>query len=717
MKSPFLIIFTLFLFIALKSGAQHSMPDTLKAHFAFAEITLDGKLNETEWSSAQIISNFKQRELIEGADASEKTEVSVIFTRNAIYLGIRCHDSDPNRIVARYLQRDFDWGSDDSFETIISPFNDKRNGYLFIINPNGARADVQITNEGEYFNVAWNGVWDAVATINENGWFAEVCIPFSTLQFPDKSEQSWGINFERNIRRKNEQVLWQGWSRNYEIENISQSGTLSGLENIKGQLRWEVKPYALGGVASAPEKKPDYLGKIGLDINKNLLSTLKLNLTINTDFAQVESDRIQVNLSRFSIYYPEKRDFFLEGAGNYEFSLANNSRLFHSRTIGINNFNLLPVLGGARVFGKVSKTNIGFLSLQTASRDSIPSTNYSVIRIRQDIGEQSSIGFITTSNINKNSSSQTFGVDGKYVTSRFLKDKNLVIGGAFAGSMTKGNNTGNNLAYLLYAEYPNDLLSVVMGVSAIEKNFNPEMGYLSRSNYRQFFHEFEFTPRWFTRYGVRQMEFKLYELDFYWNDQTGKLESYNMDFSPLGFSLQSGEWFEFTIQKKFDSPPEPFDLSDNIMVPVGDYHMTNFEINAGTSESRKLYSYFNYEWGDFYTGKGYSFSVETAWNLNKHINLAAEYTYNDINLPQGDLYTNEFAGRIRYAFNTKLNVSLFSQWNSEEDFIGFNFKIHWIPKIGSDFYFVINQNYEERISYRTMQQTNAAAKLVWRFAF
>jgi len=714
-KLPVFLI--ILLLISTVSFSQHSKPDTLNAKFIPQGIVLNGVMNEAEWSSAQVISNFRQRELKEGAEPTERTEVSVLYTQSALYIGIKCFDSSPDKIIARFLQRDFDWGQEDNFEVIMSPFNDKRNGYLFIINPNGARADAQITNEGEYFNVDWNGVWDAAAVINEDGWSAEIYIPFSTLQYPDKKEQEWGINFERNIRRKNEQVLWQGWSRNYEVETISQAGVLSGLKDIKGKLRWEIKPYALGGVNLSNQQNPGYNGKVGVDINKNLLSTLKLNLTVNTDFAQVESDRIQVNLSRFSIYYPEKRDFFLEGAGNYDFSMANGNTIFYSRKIGINNFELLPVLGGARVYGKVSNTNIGFLSLQTGSRDSTPSTNYSVIRVRQDIGARSSIGFITTSTANGESSNQVFGVDGKYVTSKFLKNKNLRIGAVFAASLTKGADNSKNLSYLLYAEYPNDLLSAVVATASVQKNFNPELGFLRRDNFREYIAAVEFRPRWFTKYGIKQLEFTPFEMDLYLNDETGKIESYDLQFSPLAINFKSGEWIEFNINRSFDSPPEAFDLNDDITIPLGDYRMMNYVIQGGTFDARKIYIRGYYNWGDFYTGKGISLGTDWGWNINRHLNLEAEYSYNDLDLPQGNLITNELSGRIRYSFNTKLNISLFAQWNSEEDILGFNFRLHWIPKIGSDFYFVINQNYGERLPYRRVQQTNAAAKLVWRFAF
>jgi hypothetical protein len=704
----------LLLLLDLPSIAQHSIPDSIVASFTGEKIVLDGSLNDSAWQKVTYVANFTQRELSEGSPVTEKTEVAIVYTNVAIYIGVKCYDSDPGKIAARYMQRDFDWDQDDNFKVIISPFNDKRNGYLFVVNPNGARGDAQVTNEGENFNIDWNGVWDAFVKINREGWFIEIYIPFSTLQYPAKYHQVWGINFERNIRRKNEQGLWQGWNRNYELETISQCGELIGLEGIKGEIKWEIKPYALGGIQNSPQQYPEYLGKVGFDVNKNLLSTLKLNLTVNTDFAQVESDRLQVNLSRFSVYYPEKREFFLEGAGNYDFYLGNGNRIFYSRTIGIHDYELLPIYGGARIFGKANHTNIGFLSLQTAAKDSISSTNYSVLRISQDVGKQSSIGFITTSKYSSVENNQIIGLDGKYATSKFLKNKNLIFGGALSESFTKQSDNLNNLAYRLYCDFPNDQMDIFIGTSGIQDNFNPEMGFLRRSNYRQLYHHFAFTPRLFSRYGIRKLYFKFYEFDIYWNDATGKLESYYTEFRPLGASFNSGEWFEFNIQKNYDHPPDSFNLSDDIVIHSGIYKMTNYEIQAGSFQGRKLFAEVFYKWGDFYPGKRQIFSIAGGCNFNKHINFSLDYTYNDIKLPVGNLFTTELSGRVRYSFTNRLNVSLFTQWNSEEKFIGYNFRLHWIPKIGSDFYFVINQNYHDKISYKGLQQTNAVAKLVWR---
>ncbi len=244
----------------------------------------------------------------------------MVYDNLALYIGVWCYQA-PDKIVAKFLQRDFDYDTEDNFEVIISPFNDKRNGYLFIINPNGARADLLVSGQ-ESSNINWNGVWDAKTSTTSEGWFAEIRIPFNTLQFKKQLVHTWAINFERNIRHKNEQVLWQGWNRDYELENISQAGTLVGICNIGYARRFELKPYGLAGFEKREGLQTKYPSKVGGDLNINLTPTLKLNLTANTDFAQVEADRIVVNLSRFNLFYPEKREFFLEGYQNYQFNIG-----------------------------------------------------------------------------------------------------------------------------------------------------------------------------------------------------------------------------------------------------------------------------------------------------------------------------------------------------------------------------------------------------------
>src|SRR5215831_4611941 len=697
--------------------AQHSSPDTLTAYRTNTSINFDGNPNDSIWKSAQRISNFTQRELHFGELASEKTETAILYDDNNLYIGVWCYMNNAQKIVAKFMSRDFDYENDDVFGVLISPFNDGRNGYLFVINPNGARADLQVTWEN--YNIDWNGVWDAKTIRNDSGWFAEIEIPFNTLQFRRDSVKTWAINFARKISYKNEEDRWQGWSRDYSFENLSNAGILIGIKDIGYAKHFEFKPYALGGLEKNQNEDLHSTGKLGADLNVNITPTLKLNLTTNTDFAQVEVDKIQANLTRFNLYYPEKREFFLESASNFEVYLGNDNEIFYSRRIGIQDHQPVNIIGGARLFGKVGRSNIGFLCLETAKIDSVPATNNTVIRYKYDIGKQSYIGGIITSRINSNTANQVAGIDANYTTSSFLKNKNLTIAGLLATSIDNYKTNNNTLAYRVYCDFPNDLIDHYIGYSSVQQNFNPELGFLTRENYDALNWHLDIMPRWFKKFGVQQMIFQLWSLSYYVTQSTGQLESWSNETTPMGFILKSGESFQFNLQQSYDRLDNPFDLTDSAVIPIGKYHMHNIEFQFSTYQSRKLWTQLSYNWGKFYSGKIKTFSTSLGINLSKHFNLTTDYTYNYITLPDANVTSNELAQYFNYAFTTKIDISLFAQWNSLEDVMFFNFRLHWIPKIGTDLYAVYNRGYDQltKLDLLKPQTSTGVAKLIWRITF
>ena len=696
---------------------QHSRPDTLIARYYDRQIKLDGQLNEPCWSEAYAIDNFTQRELSEGSPATEKTRIAVVYNSNKIYLGMWCFDSEPGKISAQQMGRDFNWGSDDNIEIMISPFNDNRNGYLFVTNPNGALADVWVGDEGKDFNKDWNGIWDVSVTRNEQGWFAEMVIPFSTLKFTNDSIQIWGINFERNIRRKKEQLMWQGWSRLYEVEKISQGGKLAGISNIRQGTKIELKPYLLAGTEFS-DNKPASTAKMGGEINFDITPTFKLNFTANTDFAQVESDRKQINLSRFSLYYPEKRQFFLEGKNYHDLNVGSVS-LFYSRRIGIDQDHVVPIIGGTRLFGKLNQTNIGVMSLQTYAKDTIPTTNYSIIRVKQDIFKQSSIGIIGTQKYSDKGYNRVYGADFTYSTSEIFGNKNLIVGGEFALSETKTfgkseNLNKDNLSYNVFLSYPNDVIEYDFGFTTVEKEFNPEMGFVNRTNYQMLYTELQFNPRFKNLPYFRNLVFKPIDVNYYINEETKKVETIFYEWRPFGFESKSGESMEFNIQHVFDNPEKDFELIDSVYIPAGEYWDNRFEIQGSTFRGRKISAEASVNIGEFYTGHRQEYEVVAFFNINSHFNVSADWQRNFVILPEKSFTTDEVGGRIDYAFNPKLQTGLFAQWNNEDNTALLNYRINWIPKIGSFFYFVINQEFNTENNFR-LERTTIIGKLIWSF--
>jgi hypothetical protein len=716
------LIATLLSIPCQNANAQTTGSDIANASKITGQIHHDGKLTEHDWLRAPKISGLKQREPAEGAHATEKTEIAILYDTHNIYFGIWCYDSNMAAITAKQMKRDFSWGSDDNIEIMISPFNDNRNGYSFITNPNGAMADSWLGGDGGSYNTDWNGVWDVKVTTDNKGWYVEMVIPFSTLKFKKEQEQVWSFNIERNIRRKNEQVTWQGWSRQYEISNITQSGKIHGLENIRQKEKLEVLPYITTGIEFQNGQDNSQL-KIGGELNYDISPTMKLNFTINTDFAQVESDRQEVNLSRFSIYYPEKRQFFLEGRSYFDMSVS-GARLFYSRRIGIEDGDVVPVLGGGRLFGKVNKTSIGILNLQTGSLSGTASSNSSVIRIKQDIFKESGIGFITTQKFSNGKYNAVYGTDFTYNTSSFMGNKNLMTGFSAAMSVEQDNTANptegknkDNATYHVFFFYPNDIWSFNAGFNSIQENFTPELGFVNRDNFKRFYSRLQFEPR-VKKEGsvIRNFSFELYDIEYYINDKTGKAETFQLEARPLGIDFQSGDYIGISAEYNQDRPLEEFDLIDNVLIPSGKYDNLNFGAEFHSYDARTITFGAEYETGTFYTGNRNNFSSYIELSLSKHVNIGADWDHNTLDMPQGVFKVNEIGGRINYALNPHLNSSLFAQWNNQSEDILLNYRINWIPKIGSFFYFVVNQSISTKNKKFKLTRTTILGKLVWRFA-
>ena len=704
-------------------------PKTLTAVRIAEPIRMDGLLNEPVWKAAIPAEGFRQADPSEGAPATENTEVRIAYDDDNLYIGVVCHESDPSTIVHNELKYDGDVGNDDHFEFVIDTFNDNRNGFYFAINANGARLDGKISSaSGNVGNVNtdWNGIWDVATKIRENGWTAEFVIPFHTLRFPVADVQIWGINFKREMVGKREENLWTGWRRNDNIFQLSTAGKLVGLENIKRGNRLELKPFVLAGASNewrdrdgvsgpVPGKyKRDDEVKTGLDMKYPLASDLTLDLTTYTDFAQVEADQNVINLTRFDVLYPEKRDFFLEGAEIFEFA-STTTNPFYSRRIGLtrDGSRQIPILGGAKVTGKVGRYSLGIINMQTGEKYSQPTTNYAVVRLKRDILKRSYIGLIATNYHNEGRSEQVMGMDFSYNTNTFLKNKNFEVSGYFAGYCNPDTTKGT-LAGRFLISYPNDVLNIFLLHHSRGENYTPLMGFVDRPGVRQTKAQFYFTPRPGIPY-IRKLLFAPLDLNYY-TDMSNRLISRYLMFRPFGILTSREDQFTFNIGTNYEYLDEDFNIFKDVVIPKGVYEWLYYEAILESNQSRRVSYEFHTQWGDFYNGKREMVQTELSYKMNHHVSFDTDATYNRVDVSGSTFDTKEYGVRLNTNFSTRLTSNMFVQWNNQSKIANLNFRIHYIPKIGSDIFIVYNHLFDGMRDYHTSYNT-VVTKVAYQFTF
>ncbi len=699
-------------------ASQTSEPSSITALPITEGIRVDGRLDEEAWGRAQRVSNFTQRELNFGEPVSERTGVAVLFDSDALYIGFWGYDREPGRILANEMARDFSWSGEDNFELVVDPFNDDRNGYLFVTNPNGAMSDALIAENGGSMNRDWDGVWEVETQVTDEGWFAEIRIPFSTLRFGPRPEEGWGINFERNIRRKREQVLWQGWSRDFNLEQVSRAGTLTGLSNLGSVRLIDVRPHGVAGVEWDEGEDRISVGHLGLDVHYLPSPAWRVNFTVNPDFAQVESDREQVNLTRFSLFYPEKREFFLEGQEFFAFEIGSDSRPFYSRRIGLaEDRTEVPILGGGRALGKWGGSTVGAMVLQTAEDGDEPSTNFGVVRWKQDVLDESTVGALVVTRLEPGRQNLTYGLDLGYATSELFDEKEFEAGLVMAQTHTSDAEEKTGLAHRLYFSYPNDLMDLSFSWTRADSAFNPEVGYVRRSSYQRFGSELALYPRPRFLPFIQQFEFKPWEFSYYRDDATGELQSFYSEFVPLSFTTRTGESLEFGLTRRAENLSEPFELFEDAEIPEGEYWYTRWFLDVSSFSARRLSGSVEMGWGEFYLGKQLSISTSGRWKVSKHLTVRGDYEHNRITFGDDSFLVDEVGARADFAFTPTLFGAVSGQWNNEDEEVILNFRVNWIPRPGSDLFLVINQQAETWQSRWNPTHTAVLSKLVWRMVF
>ena len=703
--------------VGLAQTHQHSAAEQHRERYVVPAVHvdqsphIDGVLDDQVWQRAPVLNEFTQQEPREGAPATERTEVRILYDSRSLLIAVRAFDTQAAGIVATEMRRDSDRLLDeDNFQLILDTFNDSRNGYMFVTTPLGAKLEQQISEEGEgntrapssgfipnnsNINRNWDGIWDVAARITDDGWTAEIAIPLTTIRFSDASEQVWGLNFMRNIRRKNEQVFWAPIPKAYSLTHVSMAGALTGLQSLSHGMDLKLKPYVVTGArttkARAGPATTAFLRDAGADMKYGVTGGLNLDLTYNTDFAQVEVDEQQVNLTRFGLFFPEKRDFFLENAGLFKVgtggtftSTTVETDLFFSRRIGLSETGQpIPIVGGARLAGKAGRHNIGLLDIQTDSAFNRPGDNFLIARYGSDVLKRSRVGAIF---INK----ETLGGDAHYnrtmgADANLVLGRNLQVNSYVAKTQTPGLN-GQDMAFFGRIAYRDPAWNVWVNYLDVQDNFNAEVGFVQRRGVRTTKAYFSPTPRPGTAH-VRWME-PMFVLT-YITDQHNRMVARTQHFM-VGTYLDDGSFINVIYQKQLDVLDVPFQIQPAIQIPVGTYRFDELMLTYNTNPARRIYERFTYQPAEFYDGTRHTVSGAVGVRATSHLSTELQFNRNDVKLPHGDFVANLSILRVDYALSPRATVRSLTQFNSSTREVTSSVRFNFIYRPGSDLYVVYN---------------------------
>ncbi len=628
---------------------------------------LDGTLNDPLWLDAKPITDFRQREPHEGETATEKTEVRILYTRHAVYFGIHCYDSEPSRIIATELRRDVSQGLDDHFEILIDSNHDRRGAYVFEINPLGTQNDGLVVEEqggtdGGDFDRGWDGVWTSDARITSDGWIATIGIPFTTLNFTHSLDVVWGLNFKRFIRRKNEEDLWSAYRRTFGIAKVSQAGELSGIKDIGSGKLFIVKPYGLAQYDKQTGQAPKFPLTGGIDLKYGLTSNVVLNLTGNTDFADTEVDLEPFNLTPFKVFIPEKRQFFLENAGVFNFDIGDQDQLFFSRQIGIDSVTgqQVPINGGARLTGTIGRTEFGFMDVDTRSSGPNPYANYAVARLKESLWAGSYIGVM---GIDKQSGdpldsfNRTSGIDTRLV---FFKD--WFVDAHMAGTQSPGHPSGNSDVGASLS-YRSNWVEGKFERRKIGLNFNPEVGFIELTNANETYGDLTFKARPRIS-GVRELQFEGFILHA--PDTHGVVQTQEWQ-GTFRADLNNGGYTDDDIADVFTQRiTTPLHIYKSVFIPNGLYHFARHQLTYGSGQDRRFTYNFFERFGGYYGGTLNEFRVRASYRPTTKFSISAMETWDRFRLPlpNGNFSVVLASLQGNYSFNRFLTFTSLIQMDT-----------------------------------------------------
>ncbi len=670
---------------ALPIDVETAPRPTTQAYRTRVRPVIDGKLSEPEWALGPAITDFVQQLPRTGYPATFPTVVHVMFDEDHLYIGAMLYDPEPRKAITAGKERDFTSGGSDLFGLVLDTFKDRRNSFLFVVNPSGAMRDEQTYNDSRTVVDAWDGVTRVRTSIGDSSWTVELEIPLRTLRFDaTRSPQDWGVNFIRRVRRASETSYWAPLERQYRVHRMSKAGTLTGLDSLRPGRNLQVKPYVVGGNSvglQVPASALGTRGDVGLDVKYGVTPSLTLDATYNTDFSQVEVDQEQVNLTRFSLLFPERREFFIENSGSFQFgdvvernyrmgASPNDFTFFNSRQIGLTpDGRPIPIVGGARLTGRLGQWDVGALNMQTERLSSIPAENFAVLRARRNLFGKSDVGVLLQNRAATDSTTwnRSVGVDAN------VRLGSGLIVNAYAARSDAPDTTRDGTAARAQVAYRGRLWNNSLMWKRVSQGFAPGIGFVRRRDFQQFYGTVGAHPR--PRLpGVAELN--PYVVVDYITDLRSQLDTRTVS-GGFDVTLKSEAVLSMLVSDQFDRIEQTFTLVPGRTVAPGAYSWREATVKYTMAPASRLLGTANATVGDFYSGSRRSAGAGVTWRVSPSLAVETSYQRNSIALATGDFVANLAGLRMRYAWSTTLLSSAFIQYNTQTRSFSTNARVNW----------------------------------------
>lgn len=702
------------LFLTLNLNAQ----PVAEAIFVEKGPKLDGMIDDNAWENCQAIKEFIQVEPDLGQPVTEKTIAYICYDRDNLYVGFRCYD-DPAQITSKEMARDVSLGQDDHVIILLDTFLDRRNGYFFATGPRGSIGDAIISKNGAARNKQWDGLWDARSRIHEKGWDAEFALPFKTLNF-DPRQDTWAIKLTRVIIRKAERAHWPVANRDTYQFQISDAGPLTGLSHLSQGIGLDIRPYAVGGIDQRHNLTSEVVRELGVDAFYQLTPSVQSALSVNTDFAQTEVDSRQINLTRFALHFPEKRDFFLQGAEFFTFGIEGETsnpysrRLipFFSRRIGLDNKgNPIPMLFGGKVTGRTGAWEMG---IQAAADDPDQGQrNFGVARIRRSFGQQSSLGFIGTlgNAINRNDN-YVLGLDMQLGSSTIMGSKNLSM--MVFGLQAHEEGMDAKQAFGGEVVFPNDLISALAGFHQIDRNFRAGLGFVPRTDIRESYVQLGIAPRP-GRWGILQLSNKI-SFDYLTNTDN-ELLTRELTWTPLNINFKSGETFALSTSARYERLQRDFRIFSQYLIPQHRYTFQRHSVEIGSAKRRDLWMSLEYEFGSFYNGKRQDIVLSGGYQVAVAFYMGLGVEQNRVQLPEGDFTAEVYRLNANVLISPRIVLYNYVQYDNASLRMGWQSRFRWILAPGNEILLVFNSLWNDPEHHLELSESASRLKLNYNYRF